>query len=84
MSSDHATIMRSEITSNNQVILPKKVRKFLNVEAGDMIEWRINPDGSITILPIKPSLWEIVNEQEKKFGNLSTPEIDWGQDIFNN
>ncbi len=25
--------------------------------------------------------WEIVAEQEKKYGNISTPEVDWGEDI---
>ncbi len=82
MTADYSTSLRSEITSNNQVGLPKEVRKLLNVEAGDMIEWRLDSDGKLTILPSKPSLWEIVSEQEKRFGNLSTPEIDWGQDIF--
>ena len=82
MTADYSTSLRSEIASNNQVGLPKEVRKLLNVEAGDMIEWRLDSDGKLTILPSKPSLWEIVSEQEKRFGNLSTPEIDWGQDIF--
>lgn len=27
------------------------------------------------------SLWEIVAEQEKKYGSISTPEVDWGKDI---
>lgn len=27
------------------------------------------------------NLWSIVAEQEKEYGNLSTPEIDWGEDI---
>lgn len=27
------------------------------------------------------SLWEIIAEQKKKYGNTSTPEVDWGKDI---
>ena len=27
------------------------------------------------------SLWEIIAEQKKKYGNISTPEVDWGKDI---
>ncbi|HBG91411.1 AbrB family transcriptional regulator [Lactobacillus acetotolerans] len=27
------------------------------------------------------NMWDIVKAQEKKYGNLSTPEIDWGPDV---
>ncbi|AOG30839.1 AbrB family transcriptional regulator (plasmid) [Lactiplantibacillus plantarum] len=33
------------------------------------------------IVRSKPDLWQLVDEQEKKFGNLSTTEFDWGKDI---
>jgi len=26
-------------------------------------------------------MWTIVDEQEKKYGSISTPEIDWGEDV---
>jgi len=25
--------------------------------------------------------WSMIDEQEKKYGNISTPEVDWGKDI---
>ncbi|KLD42451.1 AbrB family transcriptional regulator [Lactiplantibacillus plantarum] len=33
------------------------------------------------IVRSKPDLWQLVDEQEKKFGNLSTTEVDWGKDV---
>lgn len=81
MNSNQSTIVRSKITSKNQVTIPKTVRNLLDIESTDVIEWKIDPSGTITVLPSKPSLWETVIEQEKKYGNLATPEVDWGQDV---
>ena len=39
--------MQSVINSKNQVILPKKVRDLLNVEARDRIGWSVDPDGRV-------------------------------------
>ena len=33
------------------------------------------------IVRSNPSLWELVDEQEKKFGNLSTTAVNWDKDI---
>ncbi|GAX06357.1 AbrB family transcriptional regulator [Secundilactobacillus pentosiphilus] len=29
-------------------------------------------------------LWGTVNNQASKFGNLSTPEVEWGDEVENN
>lgn len=31
--------------------------------------------------PKTHNLWDIVEEQRKKYGNIDTPEIDWGSDV---
>ncbi|KRL99222.1 MAG: AbrB/MazE/SpoVT family DNA-binding domain-containing protein [Liquorilactobacillus hordei] len=81
MNTNDSTTVRSKITSKNQVTIPKTVRNLLDLQSSDVIEWKISPNGTITIIPSKPDLWQTVAAQEKQFGNLSTPELDWGPDV---
>lgn len=81
MSTGNVTKVSSKITSKNQVTIPKTVRDLLEVKSTDTIEWQIEPNGRVVIVRSKPDLWQQVDEQEKKFGNLSTTEIDWGKDV---
>ncbi|MBC8743741.1 type II toxin-antitoxin system PrlF family antitoxin [Lactobacillus sp. Marseille-P7033] len=73
--------INSRITSKNQVTIPKTVRNFLKVKPSDSIEWTINTNGQVSVTKGTAELWDMVSEQEKEYGNLSTPEIDWGTDI---
>lgn len=81
MNSDHITLVSSKITSKNQVTIPKTIRELLNIESNDTINWQINPNGTVVLTKSKPDLWQVVAEQEKQFGNPSTPEIEWGTDL---
>ncbi|MDE3750570.1 type II toxin-antitoxin system PrlF family antitoxin [Pediococcus pentosaceus] len=73
--------VESKITSKNQVTIPKTVRDLLNLNSTDTIEWSIEPDGKITVMRSMPNLWRVVDTQEKKYGSVDTPEIDWGTDV---
>ena len=44
---------KATITSKGQLTLPKEVRSRLGVAAGDQVEFRIEADGSITVLSAK-------------------------------
>jgi len=46
---------KATITSKGQLTLPKEVRSRLGVGAGDKVEFRIEADGSITVLSAKRS-----------------------------
>lgn len=46
---------KATITSKGQLTLPKEVRTRLGVDAGDQVEFRIESDGSISVLPAKGS-----------------------------
>lgn len=41
----------STITSKGQTTIPLKVRKFLNLDAGDRIEFIIEADGRVILAP---------------------------------
>lgn len=71
----------SKITSKNQITIPKTVRELLKVKSADTIEWQIEPNGKVVITRSEPDLWQVVKEQEKEFGNLSTTEVNWGDDV---
>lgn len=70
----------SKITSKNQVTIPASVRDILQVNSNDEIEWIIHPNGEVGVANAADSFWNVVKEQERKYGNVSTPEIDWGAD----
>ena len=44
--------MTSTNSSKGQVMIPKKIRERLHLETGDRIEFLVNTDGQVTILPV--------------------------------
>ncbi len=42
----------STVTSKGQITIPKAVRERLHLEAGDKIDFRVDPDGTIRMHPI--------------------------------
>jgi len=72
----------AKITSKNQITIPKEVRTDLDLESNDSIEFIKNKEGGFSVKKIKSSnLWDIVAQQEKMYGSIATPEIEWGTDI---
>ena len=73
----------AKITSQNQIPLPKILRDKLELGDSDKtVVFNISDDKPITIeKPKTNNLWDIVEEQRKKYGSIDTPEINWGPDI---
>lgn len=40
------------LTSKGQITIPNDVRKRLRLKAGDRIEFKVEPDGKVTLQPI--------------------------------
>lgn len=81
---NHNIAVVSKITAKNQVTIPKTIREVLNVKSSDEIKWELGSDGQITVKrksPEKSDFWKTVDEQEKKYGSVDTPEVDWGEDV---
>lgn len=74
------TKVTSKITSKNQVTVPQSIREMLGVSSNDTIQWTVHSDGTISVENPNDNLWDVVKEQEKTYGNLSTPELNWGKD----
>ena len=73
----------AKITSKNQITLPKILREKLELGDSDKtIVFNISDNKPVTVeKPKANNLWDIVEEQRKKYGSIDTPEIDWGSDV---
>jgi AbrB family looped-hinge helix DNA binding protein len=47
--------MESAITVKGQATIPKAVRKHLGLKPGDRIKFFVHPDGSVVLLPKRPT-----------------------------
>jgi antitoxin PrlF len=43
--------MEATLSSKNQVTIPKQVREYLNLKAGDQFKFFLQPDGRVVLLP---------------------------------
>jgi antitoxin PrlF len=46
--------MEATLSSKNQATIPKQVREYLNLKAGDRFKFFLQPDGTVVILPKTP------------------------------
>jgi AbrB family looped-hinge helix DNA binding protein len=46
--------MEATLSSKNQATIPKSVREYLNLRAGDRFKFFLQPDGAVVILPQIP------------------------------
>jgi AbrB family looped-hinge helix DNA binding protein len=46
--------VEATLSSKNQVTIPKSVREYLNLKAGDRFKFFLQPDGAVVILPKIP------------------------------
>jgi len=51
--------MKTTITSKGQLTLPKKLRTLLNLHPGNRVEFVIDKDGSVKMIPIKSTIKEL-------------------------
>lgn len=44
----------AKITAKGQTTIPQDVRNALHVTAGDLIAWKVGPDGTATVSRVQP------------------------------
>ncbi|MBD5432511.1 MAG: AbrB/MazE/SpoVT family DNA-binding domain-containing protein [Lactobacillus sp.] len=75
-------LIKAKITSKNQITIPKAVRDRLGIKGKhNSVAFNIEEE-RVTIEKSKEDdLWQMVKEQEEKYGSIDTPEIEWGEDV---
>lgn len=72
----------AKVTAKNQITVPKSVREALQVGKQDKLRFSLRDNGEVIVEREQPDeFWSAVEKQEKIYGNLSTPEPDWGTDV---
>ena len=68
--------MESALTVKGQATIPKAIREHLRLQAGDRVKFFKHPDGTVVILPKRPTarLKGIVSSQRRRAVSLSEME----------
>lgn len=68
--------MEATLTSKGQVTIPKAVRDSLKLHTGDRLEFIINEDGTVRIVPATRPVTELKTLLDPPTRSLSLEEID--------
>jgi len=68
--------MEATLTSKGQITIPKAVRDTLKLHVGDRLEFLVDPDGSVRIVPATRSVTELKAMLPRPVRALSLDEID--------
>ena len=68
--------MHATITNKGQVTIPKPVRDALHLSAGVRVEFLIEPDGTIKVIPVTASVTELKGIVPPPERTLSLEEMD--------
>lgn len=64
------------ITSKGQITLPKSIRDKLKLRAGDRLDFVVDPDGAVRIVPVTSSVKELKGLVPPPERVLSLEEMD--------
>ncbi|MBZ0132132.1 MAG: AbrB/MazE/SpoVT family DNA-binding domain-containing protein [Rhodocyclaceae bacterium] len=68
--------MEATLTSKGQITIPKAVRDSLKLHVGDRLEFLVDPDGSVRIVPATRPVTELKALLRSPAQALSLGEID--------
>lgn len=68
--------MEATLTSKGQITIPKAVRDSLKLHVGDRLEFLVDPDGSVRIVPATRPVTELKALLSRPRRALSLEEID--------
>ena len=68
--------MQATITSKGQVTVPKMVRDRLHLRPGDRLEFLVDEDGTLRVVPVTASLRQLKGMVQKPKRAVSLSEMD--------
>ncbi len=68
--------MEATLTSKGQITIPKAVRDSLKLHVGDRLEFLVDPDGSVRIVPATRPVTDLKALLQRPARTLGLEEID--------
>jgi len=68
--------MQATITSKGQVTVPKKVREQLHLKPGDKIEFLVDENGTVRVVPVTAKVTQLKGMVPKPRRVVSLEEMD--------
>jgi AbrB family looped-hinge helix DNA binding protein len=68
--------VEATLTSKGQITIPKAVREALHLRTGDRLDFILEPDGSVRVLPITGSVQRLKGLLPKPARTLSLEGMD--------
>ncbi len=68
--------MQATITSKGQVTVPKKVREKLHLKPGDKIEFLVDENGTVRVVPVTAKVTQLKGMVPKPRHVVSLEEMD--------
>lgn len=68
--------MAATITSKGQITIPKRVRERLKLRAGDRVDFVVERDGSVRMVPVTGSVRELKGSVPRPKRALSLEDMD--------
>jgi len=68
--------MQSTITSKGQITVPKNVREQLNLAPGDRLEFFVEDDGTLRVVPVSTSVTALKGMVPKPSRPVTLDEMD--------
>lgn len=68
--------MQATITSKGQVTVPKAIRDRLHLSPGDRIEFLVDEDGAVRVIPVTATLRQLKGMVQKPERAVSLSEME--------
>ena len=68
--------MQANITSKGQITVPKKVREQLHLAPGDRLEFLVEDDGTLRVMPVSASVTALKGMVPKPHRPATLDEMD--------
>ena len=68
--------MQTTITSKGQVTVPKPIRDKLHLKPGDKIDFMLDPDGGVRVVPVTASVTQLKGMVPRPEFPVSLAEMD--------
>lgn len=83
MKTKKRTAIVAKITTKNQVTIPKPIRQRLDIHSHDELAFEVQDNGDILVRKNeeKEDIWQLVAQQQQKYGQDEETEFNWGDDV---